>query len=154
MRYLMALLVPLILLAFYNARADGEGAPSSRNGTPGRYEMERTQDGYVRLDTQTGAISLCHRKNSGWACEAVPDDRLALEEEIERLDRENSKLREQVAELANDDADDSSDGFAIELPSKEQILKGVDQAGEIFDDMMDRFQALVQAMKKQIEERT
>ncbi|MBZ0217988.1 MAG: hypothetical protein K8F25_15635, partial [Fimbriimonadaceae bacterium] len=97
MRYLMALLVPLILLAFYNARADGEGAPSSRNGTPGRYEMERTQDGYVRLDTQTGAISLCHRKNSGWACEAVPDDRLALEEEIERLDRENSKLREQVA---------------------------------------------------------
>lgn len=149
MRYLMALIIPLILLAVYNARAGGEGQQSSQNGAPGRYEMERTEDGYVRLDTQTGAISLCHPKNNGWACEAVPDDRLALEEEIQRLDEENQELREQVAELNGDPSADG-DKFVLELPSKEDVLNGVDQAGEIASDTIDRVQSWFQDMKKQM----
>ena len=146
MRYLMALIIPLILLAVYNARADGDGQQSSK---PGRYEMERTEDGYVRLDTQTGAMSLCQPKGNGWACEAVPDDRLVLEEEIQRLDDENRELRDQVAGISDDQSGDN-DKYVLELPSKEDVLNGVDQAGEIASDTIDRVQAWFQDIKKQM----
>ncbi len=160
MRYLMALLVPLVLLAVYNARADGNGSTSSKPDIPGRFEMERTEDGYVRLDTQTGAISLCHRKYSGWACEAVPDDRIALEDEIHRLDTENKFLRDQVGQLVETGdgekpgAEEDRNRIVIELPTKEDVLESVDQAGEFLDEVMNRFQIMLESMKKDFDNQT
>ena len=31
----------------------------------------------LRLDTRTGQVSLCAKKDTGWACSAVPDERQA-----------------------------------------------------------------------------
>ena len=50
----------------------------------------------LRLDTRTGAVSLCAKKDAGWACNAVPDERAALENEIARLQRENGALKKDM----------------------------------------------------------
>jgi len=154
MRYLMALIVPLVLLAVYNAQADSDDPGSDALG---RYMMERTDEGYIRLDTQTGVMSLCHRKNAGWACEVIPDDRVAPEEELRRLDDELKTLREQAARLSESETgspDGDKNRVVIELPTKKDILEGVERAGEFMDDVMERFQIMMQAMKDELNERT
>lgn len=59
----------------------------------GRYTFSKIADGFVRLDMQTGEVSLCGQRAVGWACEAVPEDRAVLENEIARLRRDNAALK-------------------------------------------------------------
>jgi hypothetical protein len=58
-----------------------------------RFTLHKVDDGYLRLDGRTGAVSLCTRPDSGWLCRAVPDERSALESEIGRLAAENADLK-------------------------------------------------------------
>ena len=53
-------------------------------------------DGTLRLDTRTGAVSLCAKKDAAWSCNAVPDERTALENEIARLQRENGAMKKDM----------------------------------------------------------
>ena len=69
------------------------GAPDSEGG---RYTFNRVDDGYLRLDQQTGQVSLCNRRSVGWACYPVPDERAALEEEIARLQKDNAALKKEM----------------------------------------------------------
>src|SRR5215471_11939627 len=62
-----------------------------------RYTFNRVDDGYLRLDGRTGQVSICARRPVGWTCEAVPDDRAALEAEIARLQGENTAVKELLA---------------------------------------------------------
>ena len=62
----------------------------------GRYTFSKVADGFVRLDTQTGEVSLCSQRTVGWACQAVPEDRAVLENEIARLRRENAALKKDI----------------------------------------------------------
>jgi hypothetical protein len=62
----------------------------------GRYIFSKQADGFVRLDTQTGAVSLCSQRTVGWACEAAPEDRAVLENEIARLRSENAVLKKDI----------------------------------------------------------
>jgi len=62
----------------------------------GRYSFSKQADGVLRLDTQTGDVSLCSQRSVGWACQAVPDDRAVLENEIARLRRENVVLKKDI----------------------------------------------------------
>jgi len=55
-----------------------------------RFTMQPVEGGLMKLDTTTGAMSFCAAKAGGsgvgaWVCEAVPEDRAALEAEISRL---------------------------------------------------------------------
>src|SRR5271165_2880193 len=63
--------------------AAGEDAMPDTAG--GRYSFSKEADGYVRLDMKTGEVALCSRKSVGMACEAAPEDRALLENEIARL---------------------------------------------------------------------
>jgi hypothetical protein len=62
----------------------------------GRYTFKSIDDGYLRLDGRTGQVSLCTRRTVGWACQAVPDERTALEGEIARLQGENVALKKEL----------------------------------------------------------
>jgi hypothetical protein len=73
--------------------ADAQTAPDSENG---RYSFSPVTDGMLRLDTRTGAVSLCARKDSAWSCNTVPDERQALENEIARLQRENGTMKKDM----------------------------------------------------------
>jgi hypothetical protein len=62
----------------------------------GRYSFNKVADGFVRLDTQTGEVSLCSQHSVGWACAAAPEDRAVLENEIARLRTENAALKKDI----------------------------------------------------------
>ncbi len=75
-------------------------APSVTDNTPaGRFSFNRIDDGFLRLDHQTGQVADRSPHTVGWACQTVPEDRAALEKEIARLQGEVASLKAQVAAL-------------------------------------------------------
>jgi hypothetical protein len=68
--------------------------PDSENG---RFTFHQVQDGVLRLDSRTGQLSVCANKQAvGWTCQAVPDERSALEAEIARQQGENAALKKDM----------------------------------------------------------
>jgi hypothetical protein len=67
--------------------------PSTPENGDARFTFHRAGDGYMRLDGKTGQVSNCTRRPSGWQCQVVPNERSALEAEIERLQADNAALK-------------------------------------------------------------
>jgi hypothetical protein len=75
-------------------------APSITDTVPaGRFSFNRVDDGFLRLDHQSGQVAYCSPHTVGWACQTVPEDRAALEKQIARLQGEVASLKAQVAAL-------------------------------------------------------
>lgn len=71
---------------------------SAAPAMPGnRFTFNRVDDGFLRLDNQTGQIAYCSPHVVGWGCQAVPEDRAALDKEIARLKDEVAALKAQIA---------------------------------------------------------
>jgi hypothetical protein len=123
-------------------------APDAELAAGGRYTITPADGGaFLRLDTHTGVMSVCQRKDGRWACEAVPDERRALETEIERLGAENKQLQKEVKRLEellalpDPGAPDSKDrraersGPRFQLPSEADV----DRAMDYIERMMRKF---------------
>jgi hypothetical protein len=89
----MALFI-IAAIALAGASAFAQGTPAESDDA--RYTFNRADDGYLRLDGRTGQVSICTRRQVGWACQAVPDERTALEAEIARLQGENVTLKKEL----------------------------------------------------------
>jgi len=72
------------------------GQPAAPQSDDSRYTFNRVDDGYLRLDGRTGQVSICAQRPAGWACQAVPDERAALEAEIARLQAENGSVKKEL----------------------------------------------------------
>jgi hypothetical protein len=105
------------------------GTPAWAQNSPpdtelGRFSFHKVDEGFLRLDTRTGQVSLCNHKTLGWACETIPDERAALESEIARLQTGNAALKKEL--LAR--------GLALPDPVKpEPPLARNDSKGGEFD---------------------
>lgn len=88
---LVAMTVAAMLMPGDAARAQ---APDTENG---RFTLSPVSDGFLRLDTRSGVVSTCTNKG-GWTCRVVPDERAALDNEIGRLQADNKRLKEQLAQ--------------------------------------------------------
>ncbi|MBV9562962.1 MAG: hypothetical protein JOY90_21350 [Bradyrhizobium sp.] len=138
------------------AAAAAEAAPDTRNG---RYALQPSGDGMVRLDTHTGEVSTCSNSAAGWACYAVPDERKAMDTEIGRLQAENERLKAQLAardmgkgDLGKGDLGkgealpktaDSDRKLTIPLPSDQDIDRAmalIEQTWRRLVDMASRVQ--------------
>ena len=79
------------------AQAAEAPAPGERNArsvfADAPFVFHRIEDGYLRLDMQTGEVSACRPGAAAWACVLVADERVARDGEIARLRRENARLR-------------------------------------------------------------
>ncbi len=53
-------------------------ASAQQVGT-GRYQVQPSVDGFIRLDTETGAVSHCARRDNVWRCDVLAADRSAIE---------------------------------------------------------------------------
>src|SRR5215203_6319916 len=84
----------LVLGAFVTAILTG---PAGAEDADGRYRLSPTPDGYLKLDSRSGAVSECTRGPDGYQCRLVPDEQAALQAEIDRLAGENAALKEQLA---------------------------------------------------------
>ena len=93
MRSIMIVLASALVAILALGSAQAQPAPDSENG---RYSFSTVPDGMLRLDTRTGQVSLCAKQDAGWACNTVPDERAALENEIARLQRENGALKKDM----------------------------------------------------------
>jgi len=87
--------VAAVVVSFYLiAPALAEDATPDTEG--GRYTFNKVADGFLRLDTKTGEVSVCREHTVGWACQAAPEDRAVLENEIARLHGENAALKKDI----------------------------------------------------------
>ncbi len=96
------------------------------DGDSGRYSMTPTTNGFLRLDTRTGAVSLCVVKEASAECRAAADDRAALNAEIDRLATKNAEL----------EAREKSTSPMKSLPSREDMGKALDYAEDFMRRMM------------------
>jgi hypothetical protein len=142
------LLVAFVALAALAVPALAQSVPDSENG---RYAFSQVPDGMLRLDTRTGAVSLCGKQAAGWSCAAVPDERSALESEIARLQRENGTLKKEmiargvplpgnVTGLPMAPADQRELQLKVPLPSDAEI----DRVMSAFERMWRRLVDMVQ----------
>jgi hypothetical protein len=73
------------------------GAAHAQDAASGRYSMTPVEGGFLRLDTRTGEVSMCRPAGDNVQCRAAPDDRSALQSEIDRLAKENAELKSRLA---------------------------------------------------------
>jgi hypothetical protein len=71
-----------------------QGSPPGSDDA--RYSFSGVDGGYLRLDGRTGQVSICQPRQVGWACQAVADERAALEAEIARLQAESATLKKEL----------------------------------------------------------
>lgn len=131
-----ALLLALSVLAapaFAQVLDTSKLTPDTENG---RFTMSPVTDGVMRLDTRTGQVSLCRKKNESWACEAVADDRAAYEKEIGRLQNKVTSLE---AELGRGKKDD------LKLPNDADV----DRAMKFFENILRRFKTMIDNLQSE-----
>ena len=123
------------------SKDDGPAVPASG----GRFTFNRIDNGFLRLDTQSGEVAYCRAQAAGWACQAVPENRSGLEADVARLQSDMTALktlksdivrlqdeiaavRREVAALKEPPPADltppgKSDDVVIKLPSHEDIAR-------------------------------
>ena len=115
---------------------------------PGRYTMKDIEDGILRLDTQTGDVSYCHKKSESWVCEMAADDRSALHDEITSLHEKNEQLENRIAKLQKKPG--SGEKNQLNIPSDEDM----DQIMGFMERLMRRFYAFARTLRDQLGEET
>ena len=122
----------------------GLSQSSMPTGSPGRFTMHPTDGGVLRMDTQTGALSMCKQVSGSWSCSILPDDRTALSGEIDRLKSENAELKSSVKrleELAGVPAG-SEDGKIGKLPTEEDVDKAMSYVQRMLKKFKEKLREL------------
>ena len=113
-------------------------ALAADTAAPGRFTLSPTANGFARLDTQTGQVSECTGAAANLVCKSSPDERAAMQTEIDRL----QKL---VDELKAAPAAAPEQGPQLNIPSD----KEVDKAFDFMERMIKRFRGLIDDMRKE-----
>ena len=116
----LLLALPLVLAASHSQAVE----------ITGRYVLEKVEQGFLRLDSVTGVMSLCSAPSGIWECKAVKDEGLDGNEELLRLRAENEKLKTRIAEL-------EKGGAPTKLPSDQEVDRMMDIFGKMFDRFLD-----------------
>ncbi|GAB4357489.1 MAG: hypothetical protein Kow0026_17840 [Oricola sp.] len=92
-------------------------APAGAEG--GRYVMEKTDEGYVRMDTATGEMSICTERNGQLVCKLAADERAAFQDALDRLEDRVARLEERVDRT-------------LAYPSEKEFEQGLDNMEKFF----------------------
>ena len=102
-----------------------------------RYTLEKSESGFVRLDRQTGAVTLCTEADGTLTCRMAADERAAYDADLARLEKRGEALEKRVAE--------GTAAKSGELPSDAEI----DRSIGIMERFMRTFFGLVQEFQGQ-----
>lgn len=106
-------------------------------GAEDRYRLERTEDGYVRMDTRTGEMSLCRERSGELVCRAGTDERKVHLDEMERMDARLKLLEDRLAALEAKPGNPS-----VTLPSEEDFEQTLGLMERFFRRFVDVFRDL------------
>jgi hypothetical protein len=140
-------LAGLLLTALVSTAAVAQATPPAASG---RFAMQPVDGGVLRLDTENGTLSMCKSRNGAWECQSMPDERAALDKEIQRLAKENEDLKGAVKRLED----------LAGLPSdKPQTKRGGASGGvsglpgpEDVDKAMTYLQSMIKKFKEKLRE--
>lgn len=94
-----------------------------------RFSMEKTANGYVRMDKRTGEMSICTEQSGQLVCKLAADERSAFEGEVDRMQASIEALEKRVTQLETDKQS--------YLPSDEQVDRSMDTMQKFFRSFMD-----------------
>jgi hypothetical protein len=126
----VALIAPAILLAGLAGSASGEEVE--------RYRLEKTENGYVRMNTATGEMSICEERTAQLVCKLAADERAAFQDEIDRLQAKLDGIDARVAKLEQRAIPEAL------LPSEEEVDKSLD----IMEKFFNRFMGMMKEFDK------
>ena len=118
----------------------GTPAAVAQEANADRYALEKSQSGFVRLDRQTGAVTLCTEADGTLTCRMAADERAAYDEDLARLEKRVEALERQIA--------DGTTARSGDLPSDAEI----DRSIGIMERFMRSFFGLVQEFQGQEQE--
>ncbi len=124
--------------------------PSFGADTSGRFTMSPTDGGFVRLDTQTGAMALCTKKDADWSCADMPEGADASRKRIETLESENRMLKDEMKRMDEvlghgTTGPDGTPPKAFAMPDE----KDVDKAFDYIESMIKKFRERVKKLEEQ-----
>jgi hypothetical protein len=116
---------------------------------PGRYTMQPVDGGFLRLDTQTGAVSMCRPEASGTvSCQPAKCVESGLLGELARLRAENIGLKaevkrlEEIAGLAGRPKLNSEPPEKLQLPTEQEVDQALDYVERMYKKFRDRLRNL------------
>lgn len=150
-----ALLAPAPALA-QSAPAES-GSPATPPAAPG-FTLQPVDGGVLKLDTRSGAMSFCSLKAGAWLCEAVPEDRAALEAEIDRLHARIATLEGRGQSGVPDIMAPPAPPGALPGPSPDspastpepgEARKRLDEALDVAEHAFRRFMEMVERLRRE-----
>jgi hypothetical protein len=109
----------------------------AQDGANDRYTLEKSESGFVRLDRQTGAVTLCTETEGTLTCRMGADERAAYDEDLARLEKRVTALEQQLAQ--------GRPAASAPLPSDAEI----DRSIGIMERFMRAFFNLVQEFRSE-----
>jgi hypothetical protein len=113
------LLITTAMLALIGTGAQAQDAE--------RYQLQKTDNGYVRLDTRTGAMSICEERETQLICRMAADESVARDDDTSRLRDRLRLLEARVAAL---------EGKGGAVPSEQEFDQSLDRMESFFKRFM------------------
>lgn len=131
----------VILLATAPVAAVAQTAGEPATASDGRFQLERSGDGFIRLERQTGLTSYCEQSGGELSCRASADERRALQEEIDRLAARVDELEGRpAAERTEKDGDRT---VTLRLPSDQEVNNVLGFFQDAFESFVDMIRGIV-----------
>lgn len=127
---------------------------------PGRYQMSPVDGGFARLDTETGAISICRGAKDApaaqWNCQPMGDG--GADAQLRKLEAENKELRAEIRRMEDQlglNGDKSRNGEkhaeerprGFDLPSEQDVDKALSYMERMIKKFHDAMKRLEGATK-------
>lgn len=148
---------PTLLFAVIALFATPVVAQNAASPSSGRYQIAPDEDGFVRLDTRTGAMAHCGKREGAWRCDVLAEERSDLDRRLDVLAGKVDALSAEVARLADRlAAVEAKPGAAPSpgarlpaAPSPDAREEELDQALSFAERLMQRFFELVRELKSE-----
>jgi len=143
---LLFALVGVVALAA-PAWSEGPVTPAAAPAGAGRYALNAARDGFVRLDTATGAVSHCSQEAGVWHCDTIAGEDATLKARLDALTGEVAKLSAAVAALGARVADLAVGAKSTAPVAPVAADPPIEGRAGFAGRAVDRFLAMVRALR-------
>ena len=117
----------------------------------GRFTFNQTDQGYVRLDSKTGEISVCTLQSGNLVCKLGADERAAYVDALDEMKREINRLQDRLAKLESRNNNENDRTGELESDDDTDLPPEFDTAMEFAQEAMRRFFSVIEDLKKEYE---